>query len=370
MRTFRPDESRYFSTSAPPTLACLNQADTEAYLERIGLASGSSAGSSSPDLASEPPSLALLAKILMAHHLSVPYDSSAIHVGSEAWARGKAGQREAIQWRAGPGQELGEGNFRRIVLKRQGGYCFSTNCLAAALLRGFGFRVSEVGARVYLQRGKDPAEVGWGWWSQTTHVCLLVDWEGSGGRWFCDFGFGGGGSPIPIPLRHGATSPSLSRSESFLLCEEAMPLGDDTSFLHDPPAGFTLYRRVVPAGFIIPSHADTKLEPGHFFTPCIHFSLSTLAPLDIVANDFYNSQHPSAPWASIFLTSRLLPNGARRSLCHGIPALEAGAPQDGRKYAKLYSKEGIKGEEYDVEWVPFDTQSIGAVLERDFGFLL
>ena len=149
-----------------------------------------------------------------------------------------------------------------------------------------------------------------------------------------------------------------------------MPIGDDTSHIHDPPAGFTLYRRVVPAGFVIPSHADSTLEPGHFFTPCIHFSLSSLAPLDIVANDFYNSQHPSAPWASIFLTSRLLPNGARRSLCYGIPALQGGAPQDGLKYAKLYSKECIKGDEYDVEWVPFDTQSVGAVLEREFGFLL
>jgi len=130
------DKSRYFSTSVPPALACLNRPDTEAYLERIGLARESSAESSSPDLASEPPSFDLLAKILMAHHLAVPYDSSAIHVGSEAWARGKAGHAEPIEWRAGPGQELGEGNFRRIVLKRQGGYCFSTNCLAAALLRG------------------------------------------------------------------------------------------------------------------------------------------------------------------------------------------------------------------------------------------
>jgi len=145
--------------------------------------------------------------------------------------------------------------------------------------------------------------------------------------------------------------------------------GGDTSHIHDAPAGWTLYRRVVPAGTIIRSHVEAKSGPG-YYTPCVHFSLATLAPLDIVTADFYNSQHPSATWASIFLTSRLLPNGARRSLCHGIPAIEAGAPQDGRKYAKLYSKEGIKGEEYDVEWIPFDTQAIGAVLEREFGFLL
>ena len=255
--------------------------------------------------------------------------------------------------------------------------------------------MSEVGARVYLHRGKDPAEVGY-FWSQTTHICLIVDWEGADGRWFLDFGallsrllpcfriypagradpltctgFGGGGCPIPIPLKHGATSPSLSRTESFLLCEEAMPVGDGdlASTMHDPPPGWTLYRRVVPAGTVIPSAADAHCGPG-FWTPCIHFTPATLAPLDILMADFYNSRHAEAPWANIFITSRLLPNGARKTLCHGIPAIEGDAPQDGRKYAKLYSKEGIKGEEYDVEWVPYNTQAMGRVLEREFGFLL
>ncbi|BGP46102.1 hypothetical protein JCM10450v2_001942 [Rhodotorula kratochvilovae] len=360
MRNFRPIDSLYFSTSVPPALACLNLADSEAYLERLALPRG---------FAVEPPSVDLLSRILLAHHLSVPYDSSAIHVGPEQWKAGKNEPRE-IAWRAGPGMDLGRRNFERVVLERQGGYCYSLNQLAAAFLRGFGFRVSEVGARVYLHRGKDPAEVGY-FWSQTTHICLIVDWEGADGRWFLDFGFGGGGCPIPIPLKHGATSPSLSRTESFLLCEEAMPVGDGdlASTMHDPPPGWTLYRRVVPAGTVIPSAADAHCGPG-FWTPCIHFTPATLAPLDILMADFYNSRHAEAPWANIFITSRLLPNGARKTLCHGIPAIEGDAPQDGRKYAKLYSKEGIKGEEYDVEWVPYNTQAVGRVLEREFGFLL
>jgi hypothetical protein len=34
----------------------------------------------------------------------------------------------------------------------------------------------------------------------------------------------------------------------------------------------------------------------------------------------------------------------------------------------VYSKECIKGIEYDIEWVPFETQPVRKVLERDFGF--
>ncbi|BGP30133.1 hypothetical protein JCM10296v2_001885 [Rhodotorula toruloides] len=354
MRNIRPAESIYFSQSMPPVLACLSLPDTERYLERMGLPAA---------LACEPPSLDLLSRILMAHHLNIPYDSSAIHVGPEDWR----GPNKEITWRQGPGMEMGgRGNFDRVVLRRNGGYCYALNQLAASLLRGFGFRVSEVGARVFLHRGKDPEEVGH-WWSHTTHMALIVDWDGSDGRWFLDVGFGGGGSPIPIPLRDGATAPSLSPSESFLLREEPIPLGELAATTHDAYPGWTLYRRVVHAGVTIPDPAKAGSGPGHW-TPCIHFTLATISPEDILAGDFYNSRHPQAPWANIFIASRLLPNGARRTICHGIPAIDASAPQDGRKYAKVYSKEGIKGVDYDVEWVPFETQPVRVVLERDFGF--
>lgn len=95
-----------------------------------------------------------------------------------------------------------------------------------------------------------------------------------------------------------------------------------------------------------------------------------MSPEDIVMGDFYNSRHPSAPWASIFLVSILLENGARRTLCHGIPAIDQHAPPhpEGKKLAKLYSKEGIKGPEYDIEWIPFETSTIRSVLVRDFNF--
>ncbi|GAA5888060.1 hypothetical protein JCM6882_000267 [Rhodosporidiobolus microsporus] len=354
MASARPAESLYFSTTIPPALAVLNLADTERYLERIGLPAS---------LADAKPSLELLEKLLMANHLTIPFSSASIHVPAEDWL----GPNKPIELRRGPGMELGKKNFERLITKKQGGYCYSTNPTCAAFLRGFGFRVSEIGARVYLHRGKDPREVGI-WWSQMTHVALLVDWEGSEDRWLFDIGFGGGACPIPIPLRDGATTHSLSKNESFLLREETMPVGD-LQTIPDPPRGFTLYRRVVPAGYAIEDPATADADSVGFWTPAQHLTIATIAPEDMVVADFYSSFHPEAAWTNAFVVSLLLPNGARRTLAHGIAALARGAPQDGRKYAKLYTKEAIKGEEYDVEWVPFETEPIRKVLEKEYGFL-
>ncbi|GAA5900398.1 uncharacterized protein JCM6883_002830 [Sporobolomyces salmoneus] len=362
----RPTESLYFSTVVPPQLATLNLPDTQLYLQRLGL---------DPELAHSPPSVELLSALLLNHHLKIPYDSSNIHVAD--WT----GPSRPIEWRKGPGMELGRKNFERIVgtgkdrkqvlglngLPRGGGgYCFSLNQSFTALLRGFGFFVSELPARVFKHRGRDPATSGY-WWSHNTHSALLVDWPGSE-RYFLDVGFGGGGSPILIPFHDGATGASLSKSESFLIRFETMPVGDLTTY-PDPPDGFTLYRRVVDEGVEINDHCVAESVPG-YWTPCIHCSVASMSPEDITMADFFNSCHPDAPWASIFLVSILLPNGARRTLCHGVPAIDRAAPPhpEGKKLAKLYSKEGIKGSEFDIEWIAFETGPIREVLEKEFNF--
>lgn len=82
-----------------------------------------------------------------------------------------------------------------------------------------------------------------------------------------DVGFGGGGSPICIPFFDGSTAPSLSKSESFLIKFEKMPVGNLTTYA-DPPDGFTLYRRVVDAGFEIKDHSVADSGPG-YWTPCV-----------------------------------------------------------------------------------------------------
>ncbi|POY70181.1 hypothetical protein BMF94_6764 [Rhodotorula taiwanensis] len=356
MGSARPDESVYLSQSNPYRPAILNLADSRAYLERIGLEA---------DWATQQPSIDLLTKLSVAHHLSVPFDTSALHVPLDAWSKRDASR---LGMRHGPGMQLGEPNFERIVSRRHGGFCYALNPLFASLLRGFGFRVSEVAARVYLHRGKDPQEAGY-LWSCNTHVALIVDWRDSNARYLVDVGFGGGGPPYPIQLQDAATAPSLSTCESFMLREQQMPV-DDTAAFPDPPMGWTLYRRVVPVGAAIPDHTAAESVPDSYWTPCIHFSLATMAPEDTLMGNLFNCTSENAAFTNVFVVSRLLPNGGRQTLCRGIPAVDASAPQDGTSYAKLYTKDSLKGEEYDIAWIPFDNRSIGRVLEENFGFSL
>lgn len=71
-----------------------------------------------------------------------------------------------------------------------------------------------------------------------------------------------------------------------------------------------------------------------------------------------------------FCVSRLLTTGARRTIMYTVPLCKAESEKQGRPLAKVWTKEGIKGEETDVEWVPFETEPIRLVLNSQFGFKL
>ncbi|ORY59418.1 hypothetical protein BCR35DRAFT_309276 [Leucosporidium creatinivorum] len=356
----RPTESLYFSTSNPPALATLNEEDTLKYLARLNLPL---------TLIEEPPSLDLLAALLFAHHTNVPFGTTPIHVPRADWTA----DDKPIELGAGVaggvgGMDLGAGNFKRVVEQWGTGFCFSLNSLFASLLRGFGFRTSEVGTRVYLHRGKDPAEAGY-LWSPITHELLIVDWpESEGERWMVDVGFGGGGSPRPIALRDGATSASISPSESFLLRAENLPIGDIPT-IYDPAPGYTLYRRVCSVDDFVLAE-DLNLEEGQYWTPCVHFTLQTLLPEDVTILNYYNESFPKAPFVNFFVVSLLLATGARRTLSYAPPPAGTKSEElyEASQKAKLYTKEGIKGEEQDISFVPFTTSAIRRVLENEFGF--
>lgn len=116
-------ESLYFSLEDPLRLATLSQKDASAYLDRISL---------STSLLSEAPSLALLAKLQLAHLLAIPFDTSSLHISSKDWD-----SNERIKLASGPGMQLGEKNFNRIVEAKSGGFCFSLNSTFASFLVGF-----------------------------------------------------------------------------------------------------------------------------------------------------------------------------------------------------------------------------------------
>lgn len=190
----------------------------------------------------------------------------------------------------------------------------------------------------------------------------------------CDIvaGFGGGGCPRPISLVDGATTSSLGQAESFYLAAENLPVAGIPT-IYDPAPGFTLYRRVCPRGATVADAKDRNLAPGEFWTPCIHFTLQTISPDDIKMSTWYNETHPEAPFVNFFVVSVLLPSGARRTLSYGPPPIDMQngneAEAAAMKKAKLYTKEGILGEEIDVQWIPFETGRVRAVLEKEFGFI-
>lgn len=143
----------------------LSQAQVEKYLHRIGLDVQATLA--------RPADRTLLADVQVAHILHVPFDLTPIHLPNKV-----SGDNDQFDMRRGPGMPMDlQSGFANVVSRNRGGYCFVLNGLFAALLRALGFRVSELTARVYLLRNKDPAEAGW-LWSSTTHVRrVTTDYE-------------------------------------------------------------------------------------------------------------------------------------------------------------------------------------------------
>jgi N-hydroxyarylamine O-acetyltransferase len=178
----------------------LSEDQVNAYLSRIGL-------DPAPTRA-RPTDLALLRDVQVAHILSVPFDLSSIHLPSSP-------DESQYKPRGGPGMPLVFASSYKIVIEQhRGGYCFVLNGLFSALLRSLGFRTSQLSARVYPHRNKDPKEAGW-LWTPVTHVCFMnygcsVHSKLTGllqvvvvadtvneGRFLVDVGFGGGNCPFP-----------------------------------------------------------------------------------------------------------------------------------------------------------------------------
>lgn len=138
--------------------------DVPAYLERIEYA-----GSLEPDLDT-------LRALHRRHMLAVPFENLDIHLGQPISL-----DEEAL--------------FEKIVARRRGGFCYELNAAFAALLRGVGFQVAYLSARVAREGGSYSQEFD--------HLALLVhqtgaeDGKGVGrilgsgpDRWLADVGFG------------------------------------------------------------------------------------------------------------------------------------------------------------------------------------
>lgn len=125
--------------------------DTDAYLARISWAR--------PERADG----AALRELQLRHLLSVPFENLSIHLG------------EPLVLEDGPLVD-------KVVSARRGGFCYELNGAFAVLLRGLGFGVTLLQARVFGDGGRLGIPYD--------HMALLVETSDGSGPWLADVGFG------------------------------------------------------------------------------------------------------------------------------------------------------------------------------------
>lgn len=135
----------------------------------------------------------------------------------------------------------------------------------------------------------------------------------------------------------------------------------------DSLRGWTLYRRVAPAGE--PVFPINPASPSAHWTPHFHFHLVSLPVLDIQLYNHYSATHDLAFFTGHWLVTRVLPGtgGARRSMM-----FRERPGQPGKRMAKLTTTGGREArgstEARDVEWVEMETGPMKECLESEFGF--
>ncbi|GAA6011955.1 hypothetical protein JCM10207_003439 [Rhodosporidiobolus poonsookiae] len=331
------DETVWPSNDA---LGRLSRTNAAAYLERINLPG---------TLLDSPPSLDLLRSLQSQHMLTVPFESTTIHVPD--WHDLSA----PVSLGGGEPVALGERAYRHLVELRRGGYCFSGNSTFAALLRYFGFRVSECSARVNAKQRKDPEVDGYDW-DSTSHQVSIVDWEGSDGRFLVDVAFGAN-CAYPIPFHNGATQTSIPSADLFrLTCTPRLP-GSSAALLPDSAPYWTLWRQCYnPSGTA-------------YWSPIYAFLLQSVPFRDFRVKNHWQSTNATARFRTFFVATRLHDTGERTTLMYldGMTHPQ----RSGEAAAKLSRteapREGRREEELRTEWVPMRVGEVREVLEREFG---
>ena len=110
------------------------------------------------------PTTAVLASLVRAHALSVPFENVDVQLGR-------------------PLTIEPENAFEKIVTRNRGGWCYEQNGLFGWALEQIGFSVTRVAAAVRRSERGDLATAN--------HLCLVVRSADSNSAWLADVGFGG-----------------------------------------------------------------------------------------------------------------------------------------------------------------------------------
>lgn len=156
--------------------------DFDAYVERIGLASGDSPA---------------WQRIHRAHATSIPFENLDPHRGI-------------------PISLTQQDLERKLVIDRRGGYCFEHNLLLASALEHLGLQVEPMLARVRVGGAPPGAR-------PATHLLLRVT-DGSGAVWHADVGFGLGTLLDPIPFGPDPDSVHGQSGWSFRVVQDGSEL--------------------------------------------------------------------------------------------------------------------------------------------------
>ncbi|GAA5899295.1 hypothetical protein JCM6882_009306 [Rhodosporidiobolus microsporus] len=316
----------------------LSRTHASAYLTRLSLPQA---------LLDAPPSLDLLRRLQSTHILTVPFESLAVHVRDWHYLDAE------IHLGGGQTVALGEGAYKRIVELKRGGYCFSLNSTYAALLRYFGFRVSECAGRVFSEQLKDPAEVGWDWQS-TSHQISIVDWEGSDGRWLSDVGFGRS-CAYPIPLQDGAEATGIPSADAYRINRTDRFPGTSPDVLPDAAPVWTVYRRCL----------SPSLQP--YWSPVYAFLLQSVPFRDFITYNHFQSTHPNARFRTFFCCTILHENGERSTL-RWEEGLKDEKGQKSARFSRTSAPtEGKRETEIEGRWVEMKVGKVREILEGVFG---
>ncbi|GAA5941831.1 uncharacterized protein JCM15063_000791 [Sporobolomyces koalae] len=339
------------------------------YLDRLNLARS---------LSSSRPSLELLSQLLLSQLEEIAKDTTPLHVPEREWNETLNEVDNVIRLsRAFTGMPEGVGAFDRIVRQRKGAFCFAINATFAALLRSFGFRVSELVARTFKSLGNDPKTHPDGYkWGTMTHEIMLVDWSDSDARYLVDGAWGPWACPVPIKLADKQVVKGLNDYEAFQLVEEVLPLCPKTQTRPiDEIKGWTFSRRINPPGVPISlpisdseSESESTTTTKGYWSPLFHFHLLSIPLLDFRLYHHFSASHELASFTAFWLVTKLIPNsgGARRSMMY------ADKPGDTQRRAKVYTTGGHEGkgslEGRDVEYVEMKVDVMREYLKREFGF--
>ncbi len=179
------------------------------------------------------PRVDVLRKLHRRHLLSVPFENLDIHLGRPIILE----------------QEL---FYDKIVGRRRGGYCYELNGCFAWLLRGLGFRVSMLSARVAGQDGSFSPDFD--------HMTLLVRLKEP---WLVDVGFG---DSFTEPKQLANTHPQLDKKELYRIArrkrERVLSRWDEIG-VWTPQYSFTLRPRKL-ADFNTRNHYQQTSPRSHF----------------------------------------------------------------------------------------------------------